>query len=520
MLRKISFFFIIGFLTLQLNGRERSPLINHIQHDLQYFDNGLASHLNKKFKKSDLSKFKNEDMRTVAEGLLNDTYNTQYRLASYQAKLSPNTLGQKLSIGNGYSRYENVTGIYLPKGKHIVLVDGIQEDKEVSLWVPNWNRRAPEGISPTKDPNGWGIKKEIFRLKNGINIVELNNFDGLAYIHFYSETPDKAHDVQVHFVNAAVNGYFDSSIHSDQDWNSLLDNAVYPIIDAFGKHIQIVYPVEDCKKYAYGRGVELLNNYDTLVALQFRIIGLEKYNRIPDNKILSRVNYNYYMFRDGDGVAYMGTKPGYALNRLIDPHLLMTSGACWGFSHEIGHVHQLRNYFNWAGMGEVSNNVMTMYVTTSVGQKSNLGNRNHYEKARDSIIHKGISYLEDADVMNRLVPLWQLQIYFTTVGNNPNFYPDLFETFRQQSAEHAIQNPDRNPAIYQLNFVRKACEVSKVDLTEFFDKYGFFKVGTFHVKDYRSAQYTMTKEMVDECKEAILAMQLPKPSVDITMLTD
>ncbi|WP_231577404.1 hypothetical protein [Sphingobacterium sp. IITKGP-BTPF85] len=55
-------------------------------------------------------------------------------------------------IGDGYSKYENITGIYLPIGRHIISVDHIAADNEVKLIIPNWNRRAPEGMDPTKDP--------------------------------------------------------------------------------------------------------------------------------------------------------------------------------------------------------------------------------------------------------------------------------------------------------------------------------------------------------------------------------
>ncbi|MGJ1274932.1 hypothetical protein [Sphingobacterium siyangense] len=43
---------------------------------------------------------------------------------------------------------------------------------------------------------------------------------------------------------------------------------------------------------------------------------------------------------------------------------------------------------------------------------------------------------------------------------------------------------ERNPAVHQLNFVKTACEVAKLDLTDLFDKYGFFFVGTLEYDDY------------------------------------
>lgn len=76
------------------------------------------------------------------------------------------------------------------------------------------------------------------------------------------------------------------------------------------------------------------------------------------------------MFRDGDGVAYMGTNPGNAMGMVVKPESVIKGDPCWGFNHEVGHVHQLRPYLNWGGLGEVSNNIVTLYVTTHLGNKS------------------------------------------------------------------------------------------------------------------------------------------------------
>ncbi|MGJ1447424.1 M60 family metallopeptidase [Sphingobacterium spiritivorum] len=498
--------------------------------ELSIFSDPLATQLRKGIKSADIAKITDPQIRQVAEQLQSGKYDKNYRLASYHAILSPGELGEQLSIGDGYSKYQNITGIYLPIGKQTILVDGISHDNDIKLVIPNWDRHAPQGIDPTKDPKGWGIEKQEFDLRNGVNLINVKDFGGLAYITYFSDKPKEQMPIQVHFLNAAVNGYFDISKHNDQDWNNLVDHAVYPIVDAIGKHIQIAYPTEAIKKYAYGKGVQLISNYDSLVYRQHRILGLIKHNRVPENKILSRVNYNYYMFRDGDGVAYMGDKPGYAMAMVVDPASVIKGDPCWGFSHEVGHVHQTRPYLSWGGLGEVSNNIFSLYVTTSFGNKSRLSEQNNYDKVRNELYGKGKSYLQDGDVFNRLVPFWQLQLYFAGQGVNPDFYPDLFEAFRQQAAVDLTKNRrsrrsnfmDRgqNPAIYQLNFVKTVCEIGKVDLTEFFDGYGFFYVGKFEMDDYGKYNYEMTQAMVDECKAAIRNMNLPKPKTDLSLLRD
>ncbi|WP_315817118.1 hypothetical protein [Paraflavitalea speifideaquila] len=45
-------------------------------------------------------------------------------------------------------------------------------------------------------------------------------------------------------------------------------------------------------------------------------------------------------------------------------------------------------------------------------------------------------------------------------------------------------------------------------------------MGTFDYDDYGKYKYNMTEEMVNTCKAAIKAMNLPKPKVDISTMED
>lgn len=130
--------------------------------------------------------------------------------------------------------------------------------------------------------------------------------------------------------------------------------------------MQLAYPVKYLKQFAYGKGKELAGDYDKIMSLQYKFSGALKYNRIPDKRILARVNYNYFMFRDGDGVAFLGNEG--TMKSAVGPDISRD----WGVNHEIGHVMQMRPQLTWGGMTEVSNNLFTMYVTTQLGSSSRL----------------------------------------------------------------------------------------------------------------------------------------------------
>ncbi len=489
--------------------------------DLESFTTPLASTLKPSTTAEQIKAIKDPALRQAAEQMLAGKYSTQYRVASYNPLLSPNALGKKLGIGNGYSLYQGVTGIVLPKGEATIIVEAAKPDQKIVIRIPDWMRQPPNAKEPTKDPKGWGLHKKTYTLKNGINKINIEQ-EGLVYVDYFSDQPEKEKPVKIHFVNGTENGYFDASKHDNKDWDRLLANAKYPIMDAIGERIQVGYPVAAFQKYAAGRGVELMAVYDQMVKAQHDIMGLTKYKRVPKNKIFARVNYNYYMFRDGDGVAYMGGPTAYAMGMVTNPDRVTKGDPCWGFNHEVGHVHQLRPEFNWGGLGEVSNNVFSLYGTMAMGNPSLLKEKKQYARAKKEIIDKKISYLQCPDVFSRLVPFWQLQLYFTRNGH-ADFYPDLFEAMRTRRTAclgGGWGDRGKNPAEHQLNFVKLACEIGKTDLTDFFDKWGYFYVGEFEIGDYGKYHYKMTQKMVDDCKAAIAAMKLPKPTVDVTIFED
>jgi hypothetical protein len=484
-----------------------------LRDDLSFFKDPTCVELKAEVGQEDLRRFKSKLLKNAARRLLEGSYDTRHRAASYRAYPSPAALQRMIKLGDGFSRYENITGIYLEAGSHVVLA-GDTGGRKISLLIPDWMRKPPEGIEPSKDPAGWGLKRQEIGIKAGLNTIDVKK-SGLVYLNYYDPEPDKAPRVAVHFLTGKINGYFDSSQHDNKDWNRLLDNAVAPILDARGTHIQVAYPVEWFNIHTRGKGEELMQNYDTMLLHHYTILGLVKYDKIPPNRILARVNYNYYMFRDRDGVAYFGNKG--TMRMVADPTVVTKGDPCWGFCHEAGHVLQLRPQITWGGMTEVSCNIFSMYTRGKMGNESRLSTQKNYSKARKSIInsHPKISYLQDPDVFNRLVPFWQLHLFFTKRGN-PDFYADVMEEMRKQPDAGRGNDSIRN----QFQFIRICCDIGKVDLTEFFEKWGFFRVGEIKLKDYRNYHFVVTPEMANETRSYIARKNYKKPPEDLTLLKD
>lgn len=504
----LSVLFTTGLFSIVSVAQDRKTVL---EADAVYFTDPSCSELKDDVVQSDLSKIKDIKLKEVAKDIFEGTFDATYRAQTYEAYATVESLAKNLKLNTGFSQYENITGMYLNAGENVILV-GKTAGKNISLLAPYWMRKPAEGVEPTKDPNGWGLHKQELELKEGVNIVNLERA-GNVYIKYFDNEPEKAPKITVHFLTGEVNGYFDSNKHSNEYWNELLDNAVSPIMDARGKHIQVAYPVEWFKEFTSGKGKELMDSYDKILNLQYSLMGLVKYNKVPKNRILARVNFNYYMFRDGDGVAYLGNKN--TMRMVASPEVVVTGDPCWGFSHEVGHVLQMIPQLTWGGMMEVSNNIFSMYTTTTLGNPSRLEKQDNYTKATKSIIESNpkISYLQDEDVFNRLVPFWQLHLYFTQNGY-PDFYADLMEEMRNR--------PDagkRNESIKNMfEFIKLSCDITKTDLTEFFDKWGFFYTGKISLNDYGRYNFDITQKQVDDTKAYIASKKYKKPKTDITKI--
>ncbi len=446
------------------------------------FTDPLCTTLQPAVNKKDLKALPYPELQQLAEDLRTGQYQTHYRVASYQAVPDPGVFERKMILYQGYTRNQGVTGIVISPGRQLVLAEGIPDNHSVSLNVAKWYA-----------PDAWSEPEESYPLHNGLNLINHTaDWDGLAYISYHHAEGEKLPPVQVHFVNATVNGYFDATHQNNTEWDAVLAQTVFPVVDLVGKHVQLAFPVKNLRKHAISKGVELVTAYDHQIKVQYDLMGYTKYGHIPTNRIQAKVvNTNlYYMFRDKKGVSFSLQTADFVCN----PDTLRNSDT-WGVSHEFGHVHQVIPYFTWAGMVEVSNNLCSMYMQTQV---MNLPNRLVYEKRYEGAFR---SYLQDHkalmeadDVFQRLVPFWQLYLYFKKKGYT-DFYPDLYERLRHTRQEKEMPawagnysnwlqvewNPRQAQMLYQLNFVKKASQTAGINLIPFFERYGFLVPGRLMV---------------------------------------
>ena len=121
--------------------------VEALRADRKFFLDASCSQLKPGVLSKDLADFKSDLLKTVAAAMLEGTYDTTCRAADYEAYPSPSALGRTLKLGDGFSRYENITGIYLEAGEHVTLV-GDTGGKVLWLLIPDWMRKPAAGIDP------------------------------------------------------------------------------------------------------------------------------------------------------------------------------------------------------------------------------------------------------------------------------------------------------------------------------------------------------------------------------------
>ncbi|TDN97126.1 M60 family metallopeptidase [Sunxiuqinia elliptica] len=452
---------------------------------LSIFKDNSCSELKPGITESDVMAISNDFFKDMALEIFRNEYNQEFRIQEYRPWQDPAVMA-KVNRTSTYSLRDNPTGIYVTAGEEFVFFANNPYHENVSILIQDLE-------------NGFGGNS--YPVANGLNKINVTS-GGLVYVMYH--TKDATEDpVKINFVTGTINGYFDSQKHNTEDWDRLLSNAGYKHFDILGEYAHLTFPTEKFRENTPD-GLALINKYDELVRLEWEFMGLFKYNKNFNNRMYFHVDYtDSYMYSTSYRTAYVtGT-----MNELCSQNKFATSP--WGPAHEVGHSNQTRPGLKWIGMTEVTNNIHSMHIQTSWGNQSRLIVDGVYNTAFNNLLNRGIphnGYDGDKGVFVKLVPFWQLKLYLLDALGKDDFYKDLYEYMRNQDYSQAT-----NDGFYQLDFVRAACRIANLDLTQFFKAWGFLEPVDITVKDYATKQFTITQNEIDDLKAEIAAKNYPKP---------
>jgi len=446
-------------------------------------------------------------LRNIALAIFNGEYNKEYRVREYYPYLTPVYNRTQYKNTYGYSVLDNPTGIRVTTDPNFTVYVGETYGQTVDLCVIDYRSISfLHSFLNFRYPLKKGVNRINFSPGFIADVGRSYSGSGLVYIVCLTETPDsEKRPVKVHIASGEVNGYFDVQKHKKEDWDRTLNQAKDEYIDLVGKLTHLTFPVQSFKDFT-DDPFRLTEVWDSIVWLEERHQGLHKYKYTAPahtNRMFGHVMYSNQSGGLMHATYHSTGYQDYTAQTMLHSQKLKID--CWGPAHEIGHLNQLVPGFKWDGLGEVSNNLSSMYIKYHFKQPSLLVEWNTYEQALTTFIINGTLYsgdVIDVDYFIKLVPFWQLELYFARVKGNPDFYADLYEHLRKTS------NPTTN-ATAQLNFIKVASDIGETDLSEFFETVKMLTPG---------GSFNITQAQVNTCKDDIA--KHPKPTHKVQYIRD
>ena len=435
-----------------------------------------------------------------------------FRVASYKAYSDFSRWSGIIGTGYVMSRLTNPTGISAAAGDVITAYVGA---------VPNGQSIKLEAV---QEHSATGVQ---YTLAEGFNAVLIDNdCDLFIYYNVDNTTDGKAPytpinsyaPVTVHIEGGSVNGYFDLTLGDDNsDWANLQTHLLQGSTTVELKTSNLLFHMNtDLVKAACPTNmVELLGEWDKILDMEHSLIGLEDFNGYWNNLLSATSISTDYMYASNYGTYYENS----TLASVMSYDDLFAGGALWGPAHENGHVFQ--KYINMVGQTEVSNN---LFSNVAIYNNGHLTSRAALISTTFANMANNV-YWNEREIWERTHLYWQLYQFFHILGNDPDFYPQLFKALRADPMTHTAKTFIPASDDY-LKFYKKCCQVSGYDLTEFFQAYGFFVIpaltsytlndvtkDAFLVGDYSNYYLTVTQSEIDDVKQEVASMNLPKCNI-------
>ena len=514
----------------------------------QYFNGDVYSELKPGVTSSD--DIADADVKALVEAMLAGAEGyKKFRVGEYEPYMTTATVRNNLKTNSLYNNYENPTGIYLKRGEScIIAVSGIDK-YPVGLKIKDWYKSGD---------------LSSYSLHNGLNYITATT-EGNVFVDYYTDDFEKAPNVQMHFINAPVLGYWDKATMTNDDWVSMLAGPLAEddvIIITRSEHAQTAYPVKQWKQYCPDNVDATMTHYQDVQWALRDIMGLEKFNRQVKNRQLFYADKSGSMYAGGDASVC-----GYG-----DLRVLVTPDAenfdFWGVGHEWGHNNQMPG-FHWSGCGETTNNIPAAWAQFKFkGNRDDNGpislrledektGINDYSGMRggrmqtyfEEGLRKGVAWqLQDGpdyhnatpeiktvenfdadgnsigqvtttsrnyDHFVKLSPFWQLQLWGTVAEKNPKIITKVIERIRATENYTATYNTNGKQ---QINWMKLACDAAQINLLPFFEKAGMLRPIHAYIEDYNKGWNIITEEMINELKTYVANQGYPNYTEEINYI--
>ena len=411
----------------------------------------------------------------------------EFRIAEYEPY--GNTYSWSVLLNtNPYSYLQRPTGISATTGDTLLIFVGDELPSGMQLKL-----LEVQGNQPFTDAYVYEAEKFLSR---GVNMVTVAQEDAMLFIGYAASTDTTATskrledygNVKVHIEGGNVNGYFDARRHTDEDWRDMLANHFkHYSVQVRGERVIFQMAKEDIASVCPNTITDAIGWWDQCVEWQHELMGVDKYYDRWNALMMARSGHdNSYMY-----ASHYYTYYEYSTLKDILPWATVYAnpGQMWGPAHEIGHMNQ--GAINIVSCTEASNNLFSNAQLFRAGKTTTRGTG--VKGCKEDFENK-VAFPLRGDVIGKSRMFFQLYLYFHAAKKDTTFYPRLFEALRQDRLRK-VSGGDTYAKDDQLKFAEKCCEIAQMDLSEFFDAWGFFEpMNRAEVGDYGTYYVTLTKE--------------------------
>ncbi|MBP3426490.1 MAG: M60 family metallopeptidase [Rikenellaceae bacterium] len=532
---------------------------------LQYFTDWSLSELRDEVTYEQISQIKDPFYRSLAEQIFYGTYDDEFRVCEFQAYPHPERDSKKFR-DTAFSPLDNVTGMFVHKAGDPQYIY-IDEDYGLDIYVrivDYANHEGAVGTSVTDHTYDYKVQK-------GRNVI-IPKYRGLMYIYAITDNYKNIPTMKAHFLNSGVNGYIKKGVHTAEDVARIFGLATFkeePRFDVVSDRAIINFTKDLFRRNTFlskprengHRVFALMDIYDTMVNIVEDFEGFTKYGHRHTHRVMIHEgetnnagysSYSHICARQGVGfwVDPDGIWPRKATTMNAS---VVNSG--WTLFHEFGHATQTQ-LFKWIGLTEVTNNFMCDiiqnklygegkgYTNLRYGDQFNRGmrdlaarwvwdfdeNGNWYERPWnyiESVNSPGTGYEKGCvDYQTRIMPFYQLYLYYHLVLGKTDFYSDFYELCRTKPIiERDFNTSNDYYNAVQEEYVKTISEASGENLSAWAEMWGLPGIhrpmgvnkGT-KVNHYGQVFYTTTEEKVAEIKK--YCSQFPAPKHNLLYIHD
>ncbi|MEV7955387.1 M60 family metallopeptidase [Streptomyces sp. NPDC058316] len=396
----------------------------------------------------------------------------------------PAAEAERLRLGQALRGSEfQPTGLYVPAGTPLSLTVQPYDGLLPTLWIGAW------------DYYGEITEPRSYPLTAGANTVT-DPHGGPVYLTLTGSGERAGVLVRSGAVAMPV---FTLGRTTEADYQRQLDTlTTSPYVELHAPHTIMTLTREGALLHRGEDHAALLGLVETIIDSHARISGLD------GSKPVHRRKAGPYHFTEVSKVptgvgayathGYNGFPRAY-LDRATTVEGLRTRG--WGLYHELGHLHQQFAY-KPGGLTEVTVNIYSLAAQRTLKQPSNLltvdatTGLTYFQSAQRKFGTDGLSYEKSFGAYEKLVPLRQLELAF-----GDDFWPQLHKLVREENPQSQYTENDKR---YRA-LATYSSRVAGHDLTDFFVNTWAFPIDATG-------------------RAELAALNLPKPSVDPSTLTD